>query len=79
MIYFFGLAPNLFLPFDPSCTSRTKTYKPIIGINDNNTNHPDLFESWILLTAAAYIGIKFAIITIENNNAKSPWKTKDKA
>ena len=45
MIYFLGLAPNLFLPLEPSCINKTNTYKPIIGIKDNNTNHPDLSES----------------------------------
>ena len=43
--YFLGFGPNLFLPLVPSCINKTKTYKPIIGINDNSTNQPDLLES----------------------------------
>jgi len=43
--YFFGLGPNLFLPFDPSLISKKIINKPIIGIKEINTNHPDLSVS----------------------------------
>ena len=43
--YFFGLGPNLFLPFDPSPISKTIINKPIKGIIEINTNHPDLSVS----------------------------------
>ena len=76
--YFFGLGPNLFLPFDPSPISKTIINKPIKGIIEINTNHPDLSVSWSLLTAAAHSGIVFAIDKIEKRRTRSPWKTNSK-
>ena len=70
--YFFGLAPNLFLPFELSPINKKITKKPIIGINASSTNHPDLSVSCNLLTAAAHSGIEFAIDKIEKIRTRSP-------
>ena len=57
-IYFSGLDPNLFWPFDPSFVQKYNPTKVIKGTAKSKYHHPDLFVSWSLLTPTAAAGIR---------------------